>query len=90
MRHTTAAKTLTLLPTYALSSITFSQPLPLHPTPLTTSMPPAILSELAHTADAESSLLSQPQTLARKINCNLATSQPHVTLDKPVLYAITR
>ena len=29
-RHTTAAKTLTLLPTYALSSITFSQPLPPH------------------------------------------------------------
>ena len=90
-KHTMAAKTLTLLPTHALSSITFSQPLPPHPhtpTPLTPSTAPAILSELAHTADAESSLLSQPQTLARKINSNLASSQPHVILDKPVLYAI--
>lgn len=58
------------------------------PTPLTPSTPPAVLSELAHTADTESSLLSQPQTLARKINSNLASSQPHVTRDKPVLYAI--
>ena len=30
-RHTMAAKALTLLLTYALSSITFSQPLPPHP-----------------------------------------------------------
>ena len=50
--------------------------------------PPAILSELAHTADAESSLLSRPQILARKINSSLAPGQPHVTLDRLVLYAI--
>lgn len=83
-RHTVAARS-----HYPASDTRPAPPSPsATPFPAPPPPPPAVLSELAHTAHAESSLLSRPQILARKINSSLAPGQPHVTLDRFVLYAV--